>query len=221
MKITVVNGEDPQKKYIFADKEKIALSLDFSSLEEMPHHHLAWETGVKLDKAVILIKKLFDEARHYQCSSEDRSAEGSSYRIVAVGRTLITDQLRLYPQDDFWENENPLSQIHDDDVCIGLLTPHYALHFYNAPIKMEKTTHPEEAALEIGMSKLKYVHDGTLHEGINRAQISAYSNLSGTLAEIIATTSPAFTAQEESAKIMLTPHLDQILTKYPKPVKVN
>lgn len=220
MKIAVVSGENPQTKYICVGEEKIVEATDFSDLDEMKHH-LEWETDITLENSLGLIKKLFDEARHYQCSPEDRCENGSPYRIITLGRTPVPDQLRLYPQEQFWEHGNPLSQVQQEDFCVGLLTPHYALHLLNSPPMMEKTTRQEEAVLSDENTMLKFVRTGTLHEGIHNAQVSAYSNVSGTIAEIIAKTSPAFAAREESAKAMLTHHLDQILAQYPKPVKVN
>ena len=221
MKITITDGENPQRKYISLGSEKAISITDHSDVEEMPYHHLEWKADIKLDGAVGLIRKLFDEARYYQCPNQDLVAEGPLYRIVTLGRTPITDQLRLYPMDDFWRHENPISQVQKDDVCIGLLTPHFALHFFNNPIRWEQTHDPEEAALGVEGTMLKYVHAGTLHDNINYAQISAYSNISGTIAELIAKTAPTFAKQQGFAKVILTLKLDQLLAQYKKPVKVN
>ncbi len=199
MKISVVNGESLRIKYINLGSER-AITVTDSSDNEIPYHAVDWRAETGLNKAVYLIKKLFDEARGYQRPSQDMIMGEPFYRVVALGKKHMVDALNLYPINNFFEHENPVSQITREVVSVGLLTPHYALHFYNITLR-----------------------EGRLQEEINHAQISAYSNVSETIAKLIVETSPAFAAQKNFAepKLVLTQKLDQLLSQYQKPIKLN
>lgn len=202
MKINVVNGESPRINYIQLGSERVIKVTDSSDNEEMPNLMVVWRTDIKLNKALDLIKILFNEARSYQRPQQDRIMGEPFYRIVALGKEdkHTAGALKLYSINNFFEHENPVSQITRDFVSVGLLTPHYALHFNNITL-----------------------HEGSLYEKINQAQISAYSNVSDTIAKLIVETSPAFAAQKDFAepRLELTQKLDQLLLQYQKPVKLN
>lgn len=194
-----MNGESPRIKYIHLGSERAATITD-SSDNEIPYHAVDWKAETRLNKAVYLIKKLFDEARGYQRPSQDMIMGEPFYSVVALGKKSTADALNLYPINNFFEHENPISQITREVVSIGLLTPHYILHFYDITLR-----------------------EGSLQEEINHAQISAYSNVSDTIAKLIVDTSPAFAAQKNFAepKLVLTQKLDQLLSQYQKPIKLN
>ncbi len=202
MKISVVNGESRRINYIHLGSERAVTVTDYSDNEEMPNLLMFWRVDIKLNKALDLIKILFDEARGYQRPSQEMIRGEPFYRFVALGKKHkpTADVLNLYSINNFFDCENPISQITREFVSVGLLTPHYALHFNNITLS-----------------------EGSLYENINQAQISAYSNVSDTIAKLIVETSPAFAAQKDFAepKLVLAQKLDQLLSQYQKPVKLN
>ncbi len=200
MKITVVNGESRRINYIRFGSERAVTVIDCSDNEIRSSHEAYWKADAGLNKAVYLIKKLFDEARGYQRPSQDMIMGEPFYRVVALGKKPKVDALNLYPINDFFEHENPVSQITREVVSVGLLTPHYALHFYDITLR-----------------------EGSLQERISHVQISAYSNVSDTIAKLIVETSPAFAAEKNigEQRVVLTQKLDELLSQYQKPVKLN
>ncbi len=196
MKISIVNGNEPLVKYISVGNKKVVQVADYSKVREEPRHHLQWDVDITLEQGLPLIKKLFDEARYYQRLPEDRVAGFQPWRIVALGKKVTAKRFGLHPINNFWEHENPISQVQENDVNIGLLTPYYIVHLSNCS-------------------------DKNLRQGIDHAQVTAYSNISSSLADFMAATLPAFTGQKETARTILTYYLDQILAPYQKPVKVN
>ena len=223
MKISIVDGEGTRTKYICLGGRR-TVEVDLSDDDASPQQlYLRWKTNIQWGDSLRLMRQLFDEARHYQRHPQDRSENESSYRVVALGRIPRPNELRLHPQNGFLEHENPLSLVRAEDVCINLLTSHYALHlsttrlptpYFDTPSTIERTIGGEEATSKMEGHR-------SLYEGIHHVLVSAYSNISGTLADIIATTSPAFAALKETAREILLPRLDQLLTQYPKPVMVN
>ena len=199
MKINVVSGESRRIHYIQLGSERVATVTDSGDME-IPYHAVDWKAETGLNKAVHLIKKLFDEARDYQRPSQEMIKGEPFYGVVALGKKSTADALNLYPINDFFEHENPISQITREVVSIGLLTPHYILHFYDITLR-----------------------EGSLQEEINHAQISAYSNVSETIAKLIVYTSPAFAAERNfgEQRVVLTQKLDELLSQYQKPVKLN
>ncbi len=200
MKITVVNGESPRIKYIQLGSERVATVTDCSDNENRSSHEVYWKAETGLNKAVDLIKGLFDEARGYQRPSQDMIMGEPFYRVVALGKKPTADTLNLYPINDFFKHENPVSQITQEVVSVGLLTPHYALHFYDITLR-----------------------EGSPQDKIKQVQFSAYSNVSETIAKLMVETSPAFAAQKNFAepRLALTQELDQLLSQYQKPGKLN
>jgi len=220
MKIAVIK-EDEQHKYITIGAERVIAVTDFSSNKNFPHHHFTWKANLNLEKALELLKKSNQMAKQYHDQQNDLVYP--SERTIVLGNSLITDQLRPYQADSFFDHKNPISQVQGDDLFIGLITPYYEFDFYNAPLRTEKTENPDEAALSLGLNQekpcfLKYVHDGTLHTSINRAQLSAYSNINEVVAGLITATSPHF-EDDAFTKFLLRTKLDDPLSRYKKPIK--
>lgn len=110
-----------------------------------------------------------------------------------LGKSDEIDKLRIYTPNIFFLTDDFISQVDTKDVYIGLLTPHYALNFYT---------------------------DKSLKNGISAGMVSVCSNISYTLANIITSTSPHF-ADDAFIKFLIGVKLDDLLSQYPKPDKLN
>ncbi|HLD79962.1 MAG TPA: hypothetical protein VJA18_05370 [Candidatus Nanoarchaeia archaeon] len=192
MKISTIPSESRWKKYISAGSKKIVSVTALNGPGERPHHDIEWQTEINLERAVELIRKVSREAQTYQ------PLEKKPAWAVYVGKTIVVDDLEFLTVENFLEAENPSSIVADDDVCIGLLTPYYALNFYNKPLSTKIRT------------------------GISQIKISVYANVSGLAADLIAKTSPVFAGTAgDFAKVALTYHLHRFLAGYQPQVKLN
>ncbi|MBI2125569.1 hypothetical protein HYV87_02305 [Candidatus Woesearchaeota archaeon] len=191
MKISTIPGESGRKNYISAGSKKIVSVTDLDGRGELAHHDIEWQTEINLERAIEMIKKASREAQAYQ------PLEKKPAWAVYAGKTLIVNDLNFFIVEDFLKSENPSSIIADDDVCIGLLTPYYALNFYNKPLSTKIRT------------------------GISQIKISVYANVSGLAANLIAKTSPVFAGRGDFAKETLAYHLNRFLAGYQPLVKLN
>lgn len=210
MKISIVEDKKKETKYITAGSEKVIAITIGDDTETV----FEWEAKTSLENVLSIVSKLYQEARYYYDSQGKETVEYDLFRAVALGKILREDQLRLYPMENFWQHENPIAQVQDDDVCLGLLTPHYQLFFYN--LSCDK----KELPLVIAPATLKSINSNALLEGVNRVELFAYNNISNVIASIVTATSPIF-ARDEDTKVILTQKFDQLLEKYQKPVKLN
>ena len=223
MKISIVDGERPDIKYITAGSEQVIVVENFSSnnqknedeISERSYHSIEWKTNARLENIFILMKKLDSEARYDYDAEERKISEKSEPRGMAVGRRS-RDEYRLHPRTDFWQQANSFSQLQKEDLTLSLLTPHYRMHCHNLSYKDVN----QELPLYVDPITLENVNRRPIREGVNRIGVIAYFNVSNTLAELVTTTSPVFT-QDKTTKAILIYLFDQLLSQYQKPTKLH
>ena len=176
----------------------------------------SWKTNISLETFLGIMEKLYSDAR-YDYDKQEQRIDEEATRTIAVGRRYRGEEFRLYPLDNFWQRADPLSLIQENDVCLSLFTPHYQLNGHNLT---RKDGEIKELPLSIDYSELKNIYRRPIKEGVNRMEVSAYFNVSEIIAEIAVGTSPAVT-KDNHTKMILTHYIDQLLTSYPKPQKLN
>ena len=216
MKISIVDGEKTGIKYITAGSEKWIIVRDNSNVQEMPNLNFEWRAEAKLENVLSLVKRLYLEARY------DYEKQGKEIDEESVSRKIVLGKIRegkygLHPQDDFWRHENPITQLQEEDICFGLTAPHYQLYCHNLSYKRERNR--EKLPLLLNKTT-KNIYGKSIREGINRIELFTSANISDVVAELVASTSPAF-AKDNTIKAILTLKFDQLLIQYPKPLKLN
>ena len=217
MKISIVDGEGPEIKYLTAGTEQVVIVRDNTGIQEIPHHHFEWRAEANLETVLGMVKRLYLGARYdYEKQGKEIDEESVSRKIV-LGK-IRGGRLGLHPKDDFWRHENPITQVQDNDISLGLITPHYQLYCHNLSYKTERTA--KKMPLLLNENTLKNTYRKPIIGGINRIELFTSANIGDNLAELLMTTSPVFTP-DKTTKAILTQKFDQILSQYQKPVKLN
>ncbi len=213
MKISIVDGETPKVKYIAAGPERAVVVRNFSD-DNKSYHAIEWKTDSSSETVLEFLKKLYSEARY----DYDREDKGIDEEAMSRGISLARRTFRgFHPQPDFWKYTNPVSQLQEQDVCLRMITPHYQIYCLNLSSKYGN----EELPLYIDEIALETVSKKSIKEKVNRIEVITNFNICNSLSELVTITSPAFTQDQTTVKVILTQKFDQLLAQYKKPTKLH